>query len=70
LLNDDPVSVFAADIVGYICAYADLINARSLALLGDPDASAYELLFCFVSTASTLIGSKWIEKLSEYGIIR
>jgi len=41
--------LFAADIIGYLVGYAHLTNARSLALLGDPDASAYELLFSFPS---------------------
>ena len=41
--------LFAADIIGYLVGYANLTNARSLALLGDPDASAYELLFSFSS---------------------
>jgi hypothetical protein len=40
---------FAADIIGYLVGYANLTNTRSLALLGDPDASAYELLFSFSS---------------------
>jgi hypothetical protein len=40
---------FAADIIGYLIEYANLTNTRSLALLGDPDASAYELLFSFSS---------------------
>jgi len=43
--------LFAADIIGYLVGYANLTNARSLALLGDPDASAYELLFSFSSPA-------------------
>ena len=41
--------LFAADIIGYLVGYANLTNTRSLALLGDPDASAYELLFSFSS---------------------
>jgi len=40
---------FAAEIIGYLVGYANLTNTRSLALLGDPDASAYELLFSFSS---------------------
>ena len=40
---------FAADIIGYVVGYANFTNTRSLALLGDPDASAYELLFSFSS---------------------
>ena len=43
--------LFAADIIGYLVGYANLTNTRSLALLGDPDASAYELLFCFTFPA-------------------
>jgi hypothetical protein len=39
--------VFAADIVGYLFGYAQLANARALALVGDPEAGGYELLFSF-----------------------
>lgn len=39
--------VFAADMVGYLFGYAQLANARALALVGDPEADAYELLFSF-----------------------
>jgi hypothetical protein len=39
--------LFAANIIGYLFGYAHLTNTRSLALLGDADASAYELLFSF-----------------------
>jgi len=50
LPTDDPEArLFAADIIGYFVGYANLTNTRSLALLGDPDASAYELLFSFSS---------------------
>ena len=50
LPTDDPdARLFAADIIGYLCGYAHLTNTRSLALLGDPGASAYELLFSFAS---------------------
>jgi len=41
--------LFAAGMIGYLVGYANLTNTRSLALLGDPDASAYELLFSFSS---------------------
>jgi hypothetical protein len=52
LPTDDPEArLFAADIIGYLCGYAHLTNTRSLAPLGDPDASAYELLFSFASTS-------------------
>ncbi|MFZ0807639.1 MAG: hypothetical protein WAN03_15700 [Candidatus Sulfotelmatobacter sp.] len=48
--TDNPEArLFSADIIGYLVGYANLTNARSLALLGDPDASAYELLFSFSS---------------------
>jgi hypothetical protein len=50
LPTDDPEArVFATDIIGYLVGYANLTNTRSLALLGDPDTSAYELLFSFSS---------------------
>jgi hypothetical protein len=50
LPTDNPEArLFAADIIGYLVGYATLTNTRSLALLGDPDASAYELLFSFRS---------------------
>jgi hypothetical protein len=39
--------LFAADIVGYLFGYAQLANARALALVVDPEAGAYELLFSF-----------------------
>jgi hypothetical protein len=47
--DNSETRLFAADIVGYLVGYANLTNTRSLALLGDPDASAYELLFSFPS---------------------
>jgi hypothetical protein len=48
LPTDDPEArLYSADIIGYLVGYADLSNTRSLALLGDPDVSAYELLFSF-----------------------
>src|ERR1700674_4866555 len=50
LPSDDPEGrLFAADIVGHLLGYAQLTNTRALALVGDPDASAYELLFSFSS---------------------
>ena len=52
LPTDDPEArLFAGDIIGYLVGYANLTNTRSLALLGDPDAGAYELLFSFPSPA-------------------
>jgi hypothetical protein len=48
LATDDPEArLYSADIIGYLVGYAHLSNTRFLALLGDPDASAYELLFSF-----------------------
>jgi hypothetical protein len=48
--TDNPEArLFAAEIIGYLVGYANLTNTRSLVLLGDPDASAYELLFSFSS---------------------
>jgi hypothetical protein len=50
LPTDNPEArLFAADIIGYLVGYANLTNTRSLTLLGDPDACAYELLFSFSS---------------------
>ena len=51
LPTDDPEArMFASDIIGYLFGYAHLTNTRSLALVGDPDANAYELLFSFSSS--------------------
>ena len=50
LPTDNPEArLFAAEIIGYLVGYASLTNTRSLVLVGDPDASAYELLFSFSS---------------------
>jgi hypothetical protein len=50
LPTDDPEArLFAANIIGYLFGYAHMTNTRSLALLGDVNASAYELLFSFSS---------------------
>ncbi|MGB7608526.1 MAG: hypothetical protein WBL97_08955 [Candidatus Sulfotelmatobacter sp.] len=50
LPTDNPEArLFAAEIIGYLVGYANLTNTRSLVVLGDPDASAYELLFSFSS---------------------
>jgi hypothetical protein len=52
-LNDeDPEGRdLAADTIGYLLGYAHLTNTRSLALVGDPDEMAYEILFSFSSPA-------------------
>lgn len=50
LPTDDPEARhFAAEIIGYLFGYAQLTNTRAVALLGDADANAYELLFSFSS---------------------
>ncbi len=50
-LNDeDPEGRdLAADTIGYLLGYAHLTNTRSLALVGDPETMAYEILFSFLS---------------------
>ena len=50
-LNDeDPESQdLAAETIGYLLGYAHLTNTRSLALVGDPEMMAYEVLFSFSS---------------------
>lgn len=48
--DDDPEArAYAAEVIGYLVCYAHLANARSLALLADRRASAYELLFSLLS---------------------
>ncbi|HXJ92445.1 MAG TPA: hypothetical protein VMT20_06140 [Terriglobia bacterium] len=47
---DDPEGRhFAAEIIGYLFGYAQLTNTRMVALLGNANANAYELLFSFSS---------------------
>jgi hypothetical protein len=50
-LNDeDPEGRdLAADTIGYLLGYAHLTNTRSLALVGDEEMMAYEILFSFSS---------------------
>jgi len=50
-LNDeDPEGRdLSADTIGFLLGYAHLTNTRSLALIGDPDEMAYEILFSFSS---------------------
>ncbi len=40
----------AAEAIGYMLAYAQMTDTRMLALVGDPNADAYELLFSFNSS--------------------
>jgi hypothetical protein len=41
--------LFATEIIGHLFGYAQATNTRALALVGDADANAYELLFSFAS---------------------
>ena len=45
--NDPEGRAFGADIIGYLLGYAQLTNSLALALEGDPEAGAYELLLSF-----------------------
>src|SRR5882724_3845964 len=48
LNEEDPEGRYlAAETIGYLLGYAHLTNTRSLALVGDPDMMAYEILFSF-----------------------
>jgi hypothetical protein len=47
--DDSEARLFATDIIGDLIGYAHLTNTRSLAFLGDLDASAHELFFSFAS---------------------
>ncbi len=42
--------LFATEIIGHLFGYAQATNTRALALAGDADANAYELLFSFASS--------------------
>jgi hypothetical protein len=42
--------LFATEIIGHLFGYAQATNTRALALVGDADANAYELLFSFASS--------------------
>ena len=59
--TDDPEArLFAADIIGCLIGYVHPTNTPSLALLGDPEASAYELLVSFVSSSEKDQFLDWI----------
>ena len=47
--DDDESRAIGAEAIGYLFGYSQLTDTRMLALLGDPDAQAYELLFSFLS---------------------
>ena len=59
--------VFAADIVGYLFGYAQLANARALALVGDPVAGAYELLFSFRGLGTRTSSWIWFAQMRIWG---
>jgi hypothetical protein len=48
--NDPGAQDDAAEVIGYLLAYARVTNTRSLALLADPHGLAYEILFSFHSS--------------------
>lgn len=47
--DDAEARAYTAGIIGWVFAYAHLTKTLFLALLGDHDADAYELLFSFSS---------------------
>jgi hypothetical protein len=47
--DDEHDRARGAEAMGYMLAYAQRTDTRMLALLGDPEADAYELLFSFNS---------------------
>ena len=50
LLRDNPEDYARpTESIGYLFAYAQMTDARMLALIDDPEADAYELLFSFSS---------------------
>ncbi len=49
--TDDPEArIFASDIIGYLFGYGTSDEHHALALVRDPNANAYELLFSFSSS--------------------
>ena len=49
--EDSETRAWDAEDIGYLLGYAWLTDTRMLALVGDPDAEVYEILFSFSSTA-------------------
>jgi hypothetical protein len=47
--DDEEQRSYGAEAIGYLLGYAQMTDTRMLALLGDPEAQAYELLFSFRS---------------------
>jgi hypothetical protein len=50
--DDEEQRATGAEAIGYLLGYAQMTDTRMLALLGDPEAQAYELLFSFPTPAS------------------
>ncbi len=49
--EDSGTRAWDAEDIGYLLGYAWLTDTRTLALVGDPDAEVYEILFSFSSPA-------------------
>jgi hypothetical protein len=47
--DDDENRARGTEAIGYMFAYSQMTDTRTLALVGDPQADAYELLFSFSS---------------------
>ncbi len=63
---DPEARLYSADVFGYLVGYADLSNSRALALLGDLDASAYELLFSFSTPEEGPVPRIWSAHLKSW----
>src|ERR1700679_4339676 len=50
--DDAEERVRGTEAIGYLFAFAQMTDTRMLALIGDPQADAYELLFSFSSPAN------------------
>jgi hypothetical protein len=49
--EDEEQRAYGAEAIGYLLGYAQMTDTRMLALLGDPEAQAYELLVSFRTPA-------------------
>jgi hypothetical protein len=50
--DDDEDRARGAEAIGYMLAYAQMTDTGMVALVGDPSADAYELLFSFTSSGN------------------
>ena len=50
--NDQETQEVGSEVLGYLYGYAHLTNTRTLAVMGDSDAEAYEILFSFISPSA------------------